>query len=549
MQKSKIYDNFVLLYGDAFKRVRSMSRKSIKLIMTSPPYNIGKEYEKNKNFDDYLYDMQKLIENLKRILRDDGIIVWQVGNYIERRNNVTEIFPLDYYFTEIFISAGFRFLERVIWRFGHGLNATKRFSGRHETLLVFCKADYLQKHQIRRYSDIPTDKESKIVMKSWADKIWNIPNVKSNHVEKCNHPCQFPIELVERVIYAYTEKNDTVLDPFAGVSSTLLAAVKCGRKGIGIEVDMEYIKISKERHVKLLNNRLRMRAMRDEGEISITKGKTSTVPKEFEIRWREKKRKEREFILENISRFDEGERSIPLNVLHQKSLKTLKPHTYSLVLADILECFDEGEWYDTMSTVVESSLLKSSGNFLVLVDGRRFIERETYKRFKRFTSPRFKLRGRVVIDGGDYTDTSYLILLWFTASDTYTWDLDNLRIPQKYPGKTHYHGKKKGELSGNRHGKNPSDYWGDEVLTFHKKLYHTNSTDTVHEMAVKGFSSAGDSVLIVNYSSRGHTVVKYALARGREVTEVIPDYYEDVVSMRKRTNFDDIREALSKRTP
>jgi len=548
MQDSKIYDDFVLIYGDAFKYVRGIPRKSIKLIMTSPPYNIGKEYEKKKKFDDYLYDMQKLIENLKNVLRDDGIVVWQVGNYIERRSNVTEIFPLDYYFTDIFISAGFRFLERVVWRFGHGLNATKKFSGRYETLLVFCKADYLPKHQIRRYNDIPNELKSKIVMNSWIEKIWNIPNVKSNHVEKYKHPCQFPIELVERVVYAYTEKNDVVLDPFAGVSSTLIATIKCGRKAIGIEIDMKYIKISKERHIKFLNNKLKIREMRDQKEIPITKGKTSIIPKEFDLYWREKKREEKEFILKNLAKFDKNSGDIPLHIIRQKLLKTLKSKTYSLIFVDLLECFNETRWYDIMNTIVENSLMKNNGNFLILVDGRRFIERETYKKFKEFTSTKFKLRGRVVIDGGNYTDTSYLMLLWFTASETYLWDLDNLRIPQKYPGKTHYSGKKKGTISGNKRGKNPSNYWGTETLNFHKKLYHTNSTDTVYEMVVKGFSSTGDSILLMNYGRDGHKMVKYALARGRKVVEVIPEYQEYMVNARKRTNFDDIKEAFSKYT-
>jgi adenine-specific DNA-methyltransferase len=100
-----------------------------------------------------------------------------------------------------------------------------------------------------------------VLTKDWECEIWDIPNVKSNHPEKTIHPCQFPIELVQRCILALTNKGDTVLDPFMGVASALIAAMMHDRRGVGFELDDEYISIANKRIYDFLNNNLKIRPL------------------------------------------------------------------------------------------------------------------------------------------------------------------------------------------------------------------------------------------------------------------------------------------------
>ena len=91
--------------------------------------------------------------------------------------------------------------------------------------------------------------------------VWEIPNVKSNHVEKTEHPCQFPIELAERLVLALSDTNDKVLDPYMGVGSTIIAALKHGRDGDGSDIDARYVEIAEQRVEALLGGTLKMREM------------------------------------------------------------------------------------------------------------------------------------------------------------------------------------------------------------------------------------------------------------------------------------------------
>jgi DNA modification methylase len=90
----------------------------------------------------------------------------------------------------------------------------------------------------------------------WEVGLWNIPNVKANHPEKTLHPCQFPIELVERCVLAFTKEGDLVLDPFTGVASALLAAIRHGRRGMGIDKEAKYVAEAKKRIHQLWSGEL-----------------------------------------------------------------------------------------------------------------------------------------------------------------------------------------------------------------------------------------------------------------------------------------------------
>jgi DNA modification methylase len=256
----------VLFQGECATLLASMPEDSVDLVITSPPYNVGKEYEKAKPLTHYLRDQEPVIRELYRVLADTGSLCWQVGNYVQQG----EVFPLDILYYDLFKRLGMQLRNRIIWRFGHGLHASKRFSGRYEVILWFSKTDkYLfNLDPVRVPSKYPGKRHFKgpkrglpscnpngknpsdvweVVAQDWEQEIWDIPNVKANHPEKTIHPCQFPIELVERCVLALTDEGDSLLDPYCGVGSALIAAVKNGRRGIGAEREAKYVDEARRR--------------------------------------------------------------------------------------------------------------------------------------------------------------------------------------------------------------------------------------------------------------------------------------------------------------
>jgi len=270
----------VLFHGDCREGLRAVPDGAIQLIITSPPYNLGKAYENASNLDAYFEAFSPIIDEMVRVLSPRGSLCWQVGNYVDKG----EIFPLDILYYPLFKRHGLKLRNRIVWHFDHGLHASKRFSGRYETLLWFTKSDEYtfnldpvrvpSKYPGKRHfkgakyglpSGNPLGKNPsdiwKIVVQDWETCLWDIPNVKANHPEKTLHPCQYPIELVERCILALTDENDWVLDPFSGVASALLAALMNGRRGMGCEKEAEYIQIGQERIQDLYAGRLRYRPL------------------------------------------------------------------------------------------------------------------------------------------------------------------------------------------------------------------------------------------------------------------------------------------------
>jgi len=271
MKISKNFDlaaDCILYHGDCLDLLKQIPDGFIKLVVTSPPYNLGKAYETRLDLDEYLGQQKKVIEESFRILNDNGSICWQVGNYV----NNGEIIPLDIVLYPIFSSLGLHLRNRIVWYFGHGLHASKRFSGRYEVILWFTKSDNYtfnldsvripQKYPNKKYFKGPKRGElsGNPLGKNPSDA-WEIPNVKANHIEKTIHPCQFPVELIERLVLSMTNKNDWVLDPFMGVGSTAIAALIHNRKVLGAEIMHDYLSIANERVERAERGELQIRPM------------------------------------------------------------------------------------------------------------------------------------------------------------------------------------------------------------------------------------------------------------------------------------------------
>ncbi len=261
--------------------MRRLPDESMNLIVTSPPYNIGKVYEKRISKDQYFENQKMCIAESVRLLSPNGSICWQVGNFLDNG----EIVPLDIELYPIFKQHGLQLRNRIIWTFGHGLHCQKRFSGRYETILWFTKMDnyIFNLDPVRIPAKYPNKKYFKGPKKGQISgnpagknpsDVWDIPNVKCNHIEKTDHPCQFPIGLVERLVLALTNPGDCVLDPYLGVGSTAIAALKHGRYAYGCDLEQSYIDIAWKRIDKLRSGTLRTRPMNK----PVYQPKTTRVP-------------------------------------------------------------------------------------------------------------------------------------------------------------------------------------------------------------------------------------------------------------------------------
>lgn len=266
--------NKATLYcGDCIDLLKELPSESVDLVITSPPYCMGKEYEDPHNdIESFKEQHTRMFDELYRIVKPGGSVCWQVGYHISERC----IVPLDCIVYEIFTSMSehyerpFILRNRIIWTFGHGLNSTNRFSGRHETILWFTKGEQTvfnlddvrvpQKYPGKRYYKGPNKGQlsGNPLGKNPSD-VWDIPNVKAKHVEKTDHPCQFPVALPQRLIKALTNPNDLILDPFMGSGTTGVAALLEGRRFVGAEVVEKYYQISRTRLKSAADGSLRVR--------------------------------------------------------------------------------------------------------------------------------------------------------------------------------------------------------------------------------------------------------------------------------------------------
>ena len=264
----KLSESIVVYPGDCLELLKNIPDETLQLVVTSPPYNIGKEYEKRLQLDVYIEQQAKVIKESVRALSPSGSICWQVGNYVDKGS----IVPLDTVLFPIFRELGLKMRNRIIWHFEHGLHCNNRFSGRYETIIWFTKSDnYIfnldpvrvpQKYPGKKYFKGPKAGQysSNPLGKNPGD-LWIIPNVKSNHVEKTEHPCQFPVELIERLVLSLTNEGDWVFDPFLGTGTSIIAAIRHNRKGVGAEILPKYVELANKRISSELEGTLKTRPM------------------------------------------------------------------------------------------------------------------------------------------------------------------------------------------------------------------------------------------------------------------------------------------------
>lgn len=244
-----------LICADALDTLKLLPTESVDLAITSPPYNIGKEYEIRESLDTYLANQSEVLREVHRTLKSSGSLFWQVGAHAQDGVHV----PLDVKLFPIAESLGMIPRNRIVWIRPHGVHARKRFSCRHESLMWFTKSNNYkfnlepirvpQKHKGKKHwkgakhGELSCDP----VGKNPGD-VWAFRNVKHNHEEQTIHPCQFPEDMIERVVLATTDAgSDMVLDPYVGSGTTAVVAKRLGRHYIGIDRNPKYLAVALER--------------------------------------------------------------------------------------------------------------------------------------------------------------------------------------------------------------------------------------------------------------------------------------------------------------
>jgi adenine-specific DNA-methyltransferase len=240
--------------GECLTLLRSLPDACVDLIVSSPPYNLGKSYEAKRALEVYLAEQTQVLKECDRILKSTGSIFWQVGSFSDRGM----LIPLDIRFFPILESFGLIPRNRVAWARQHGLHGRRKLSCRYETILWFTKTD-----------DYTFNLDAIRVPQKWQNKrhyrgnrrgelschpdgknpgdIWLFRNVKHNHEEQTIHPCQFPEDLIARIVLSTTMPGGVVFDPFMGTATVAVVARNHGRHFIGAELDSKFHAVARRR--------------------------------------------------------------------------------------------------------------------------------------------------------------------------------------------------------------------------------------------------------------------------------------------------------------
>ena len=221
---------------------------SIHLMITSPPYNVSKDYDENLSLEQYLSFLSQVFSETYRVLVEGGRVCINIAN-IGRKPYI----PLSDYISKIMIDIGFLMRGEIIWNKSASSGTSTAWGSWcspsnptlrdiHEYILIFSKGTYKRD---KKGKEITIRKEEFI---EWTKSVWNM-NTES--AKKIGHPAPFPEELPYRLIQLYSFKNDIILDPFIGSGTTAIAGLKNNRKFIGYEINKEYIQLALTRLKKL----------------------------------------------------------------------------------------------------------------------------------------------------------------------------------------------------------------------------------------------------------------------------------------------------------
>lgn len=246
--------NFILYNDDCTKLMDKIPKESIDTTITSPPYNIGKEYEKVKPVEEYVKWCESWIKQIYNVTKPTGNFLLNVG-YLEIPN-VGRNIPITYLLWD---KTPFYLIQEIIWNYGAGVTCKKILSPRNEKILWYVKnkdnyifnLDPIRDPNVK-YPNSRRHGKSRVnpLGKNPSD-VWQIAKVTSgknrSSKERTGHPAQFPNELIEKFIKGFSNSGDIILDPFIGSGTTAEMALKFNRKCVGIEIREDYCEIAVDR--------------------------------------------------------------------------------------------------------------------------------------------------------------------------------------------------------------------------------------------------------------------------------------------------------------
>ena len=243
----KKYINKIILGSS--ENMKEIPDNSVDLMITSPPYNVLKDYDKNLSLKEYLKFLHSVFSETYRVLIDGGRACINVAN-IGRKPYI----PISDYVSNMMIDIGFNMRGEIIWNKSASSGSSVAWGSWksasnpvlrdiHEYILIFSKGDYGRKISLEE-KELKKDTISKDNFIAWTKSIWEMRAEKATRI---GHPAPFPIELPHRLIQLYSFSNDVVLDPFMGSGTTAVASIKSNRFFIGYENNKDYVKLSNER--------------------------------------------------------------------------------------------------------------------------------------------------------------------------------------------------------------------------------------------------------------------------------------------------------------
>ena len=241
MTKNNITDKIIL--GDCLDLFPNVPENSVQTIHTSPPYNIERDYkgyDDNLNQKDYLYFIEKVLYECKRVLVPGGSLLWQTGYTTERDEYIK---PLDHLTFHLFQNLGFRLKDRIIWRYWGGVAFKSKFTNKHETILWWIKPSHGKKP---KFNVFPVREATKFydprnnLFGRNPGNVWEVDRVAFGSNHQTSHIAVFPEEISDRIILATTDENDLVLDPFSGSGTVCKGAKARGRNFVGFEISPLY---------------------------------------------------------------------------------------------------------------------------------------------------------------------------------------------------------------------------------------------------------------------------------------------------------------------
>jgi site-specific DNA-methyltransferase (adenine-specific) len=226
------------------ERMHELPENSVHLVVTSPPYNVGKEYDQDLPLEDYLAFLRGVWQEVRRVLVPGGRACVNVAN-LGRKPYI----PLHAFIARDMLQAGFLMRGEIIWNKAASASASTAWGSWqsasnptlrdvHEYVLVFSKGSFRRPRSGKR------DTISREQFLEWTKSVWTFP---AESARKVGHPAPFPVELPYRLIQLYTYAGEVVLDPFMGSGQTALAAIKSGRRFVGYETKSEYVALAMAR--------------------------------------------------------------------------------------------------------------------------------------------------------------------------------------------------------------------------------------------------------------------------------------------------------------